>query len=116
MTKCTENAESQIIDSPLSNQPDREHDNPLKPDWTCDDVGKKNLVHAIVAEFQQHPFPKWSISIVAFDFRRICKYGVMSKAISISMNEKWTNMKHVQTISNLPPGIFSFVNKTKYKF
>ncbi len=39
--KYFKNAESRIIDGHLSDQPDREHGNPLKPDRTLDDVGKK---------------------------------------------------------------------------
>ena len=52
-----------IIDCHLSDQPDREHGNPLKPDRergnplkpdrTRDDVGKKNSADAIVAGFRR---------------------------------------------------------------
>ena len=35
------------MDDPLSDQPDREHDNPSKPDRTHDDVYVTNLVNAI---------------------------------------------------------------------
>ena len=39
--KYTENAESQIINGPLSDQPDCDHSNALKSNWTRDDVGKR---------------------------------------------------------------------------
>ena len=40
------------MDGRLSDRPDPEHDNPLKPVGTRDDVGK-NLVNAIVARFRR---------------------------------------------------------------
>ena len=48
--KYPKNAQSPTIDGLLSDRPDREHGNPLKPDRTRDDVGK-NLVNAIVTKF-----------------------------------------------------------------
>ncbi len=40
--KYARNAESRIIDGPLTGQPDHEYDNPLKSGRTYDDVDKKN--------------------------------------------------------------------------
>lgn len=39
MKKYRKNVESRIINGSLSDRPDREHGNPLKPDRTHDDAG-----------------------------------------------------------------------------
>ena len=51
-------AQSPIIDGPLSNRPDRRHDNLLKPDRTCNDVAK-NLANAIPNLPQGGRFPSF---------------------------------------------------------
>lgn len=67
----TENAESRIIDGPFRS-------NPIVSTVTRSSVGKK-LANAL-GDF---PISMGSISFYSFDFRRICKYGIMTKIISI---------------------------------
>ena len=50
--KNIQKTRSWIMKGRFSHPPDREHDNPLKPVGTRDDVGK-NLVNAIVARFRR---------------------------------------------------------------
>ena len=74
--KYFKNAQSPIIDGRLLDRPDRRYGNPLKPDRTHDDVGKKLGQcdrRQISANF---PRPYGSIS---FDFRRIRRYDVTTK-------------------------------------
>ena len=65
------NTESPVIDSPLTDQPDREHGNPLKLDRTRDDIGKKIGQHDRRRISANFPRPKGSISLDSFDSRRI---------------------------------------------
>ena len=62
------NADSRIIDGPLSDQPYREHGNPLQLDPTRDDVGKKLGPCDRRRILTNVPF---SISLDSFDLRRI---------------------------------------------
>ena len=77
------NAESWITDGRFSDQPDREHDNPLKPVRIHDDVDKKLDQcdrRRISANFS---YPEGSISFDSFDFWRIRRYDVTTKTITI---------------------------------
>ena len=70
--KYSKNVKSWIIDGPLSDQSDREHDNPLKPDRTSTDVGKKlgqSDRRRILTKF---PHPKEVDFLRILWFRRIC--------------------------------------------
>ena len=68
------------MEGPFSNRPDREHGNPLKPVRARDDVDKtldqcdRRRISTI---------PEGSISFDSFDFRRIRRYDVTTKSISI---------------------------------
>ena len=66
----------------FSDRPDREHGNPLKPVRTRDDVEKKldRRDRLISTNF---PYPEGSISFNSFDFRRIRRYDVTTKTITI---------------------------------
>jgi len=73
---------SPIIDGRFSDKPDREHGNRLKPVRTRDD-GDKNLANAIVAGFRRI-FPTLrGQSFDSFDFRRVRRYDVTTKTITI---------------------------------
>ena len=70
-SKNPKNAETRIIDDSLSDQPDREHGNQLRPDRTSGDVGKqlqKCDRRRISANFTRS---KGSISYCSFEFRWI---------------------------------------------
>ena len=69
--QCPVNKESRSINAPLSDRPDRQHDNPPKPNRTRDDVGKK-LGHCDRRRISaNYPFPNELTSYDTFDFRRI---------------------------------------------
>ena len=70
------------MEARLSDQPDREHDNPLKPVRTRDDVGK-NLANGIVARFRRLCPTRvgGAISFDSFDFRQIRRYDVAINSI-----------------------------------
>ena len=63
----------------FSDQPDREHGNPLKPVRTRDDVDK-NLVYAILAGFRLI-FPTLRVNFLRFFrfFQRIRRYDVTTR-------------------------------------
>ncbi len=69
--------------APLSDQPDRQHGNPLKPDRTRDDVGKKLGQCDRRRIPANSPRPKRSISFDSLDFWRIRRWGVLTKTIRI---------------------------------